>query len=641
MRRVPACKIPLCLAALLAIGLAACDDDDDATGTPTPDQGMMVDSETPPATDPGALVAVTAQSTVGVLLDELPAALRERVATELLSRPEGFWVQRAHLQMRLANYRLVYRVAFYDEAKGSLPLPPEALWNFTMSPAERRMVDGHDLVVADFTFNSTLLTTPDGPEESEPALAEVDGTWSEPMVFPIDPTLLVQRTGYACMDEDGFPRFSVDGESAHIFYDHECEVEAPGEESCHLSLVYPDESCLEALDAHVGKVELTIDYTRLAWDAAAADAARHGEVVSMDGPNLRVSTEHLANHRVVYEYIAANSCAYAEGCVPEPGWRRLLRFDSATLNVGAEAVAIGEVDYLIEGDPQAVDNHRHGVYEFSECHGHYHFQHYGEFSYANMPGTKAGFCLESTDRGHNNELTPLSAHYECGYQGVDAGWYDVYHGGLPCNWVDVTDIDTAGGAMTADLRFDSNPDGFVCEGAFETDESGAVMWESTDFTAADGAPVDRPICDFVPDYDSNNHGTVPVELPMPGESMVTRPCARAEFGPLRDCGFAWQPEMPINCNPGETVTLTCAVEDAGRPQAIRFCPLSEALGVPIPCVAADAKGMAVVDGDAVAVEATCPEARGDGEPGGALRMLVAPAFAPDGMQAVTCQLAGN
>lgn len=630
----------LCLLPALSMPFTGCDDDD----ADDPADAAVLDGAAPDAEpdaaierDPGALVTVAAQSTVGVLLDELPAAMRDRVAADLIARPEAWWVERARLQMRLANYRLVYRGAFYDEdeGKGSLPLPPEALWRFTIGAPERRTVDGHDLVVVDYTFASTLLTGVDDPAESEPALAAVGGAWSEPFVFPIDPTLLVQRTGYACMDEDGFPRFSVDGESAHIFYDHECEVEAPGEESCHLSGVLPDQSCLEALDAQVGKVETAVEYARVAWDSAAADAARHGEVATPEGPDLRVSTEHLAINRVVYEYIRSSSCAYVEGCVAQPGWRRLLRFDSATINVGGAPVDIGAVDYFLEGDPNDVDNHRHGVYEFSACHEHYHFRHYGAFAYGETPGYKNGFCLESTDRGHNNEHTPLNSHYACDYQGVDVGWYDLYHAGLPCNWIDVTDVDTTAGPVDAALRFDSNPDDFVCEGAFVTDEAGALMWETTDFTAEDGAPVDRPLCDFVADHQANNQGQVDVALPPPGEGMVTAPCARAELGPLRDCGFR-PVGAAVACTAGEALTLVCGVADAARPQVIRACPTSEALGVAIPCVYDDAAGVAVIDGDAVEVEVTCPAAIGD-EPGGQVAVFAAPAFEPDGMQAVDCQ----
>lgn len=631
----PPRRLPLLFAAALCAPLGSGCDDDPADPAPA---DAAVEPDAAVEADPGALVAVEAHSTVGVLLDELPVTMRARVAADLLARPEAFWIARATEQMRLANYRLVYRGAFYDEAeaKGSLPLPPEALWRITVQPPERRTVDGHDHVAVDFRFESTLLSPADAPAESEPALADVGGTWSEPFVFPVDPTLVFQRTGHACMDEDGFPRFSVDGESAHIFYDHECEAEAPGEESCHLSGVLPEESCLEALEARVGRVDLTVDYTRLPWDPALADAVRHGEVASMSGPDLRVSTEHLANNRVVYEYVSARSCAFVEGCVAAPGWRRLLRFDSATLNVGSAPVDIGAVDYFLEGDPADIENHRHGVYEYSECHDHYHFRHYGSFAYGDAPGYKNGFCLESTDRGHNNELTPLASHYGCDYQGVDVGWYDLYHGGLPCNWIDVTDVDTAAGPVTAALQFDSNPDAFVCEGSFVTDETGAVMWETTEFTAEDGAPVDRPLCDFVPNHAANNAGRVDVTLPLPGEGLVTAPCTRGELGPLRDCDFAPEGE-PFDCAPGEPLRLSCVVADRERPQALRACPTSAALGIAIPCVHRDAAAVAVVGSDPIEVEVACPAPIEDDEPGGRFALFTAPAFGPDGRQAVDCR----
>ena len=46
-----------------------------------------------------------------------------------------------------------------------------------------------------------------------------------PYIFPVDPELLLHRTGYACVDETDFPLNSVDGENAWQFFDQTCEVE--------------------------------------------------------------------------------------------------------------------------------------------------------------------------------------------------------------------------------------------------------------------------------------------------------------------------------------------------------------------------------------------------------------------------------
>src|SRR5689334_8076411 len=87
-------------------------------------------NETPP--DPpttGALVRVTTSSQVGVLLEDFPAASRDRVADEILAKPAAFWTEQAMMQLRLTDVRLVYRKYYFDEAeqdsKNALTLPPE------------------------------------------------------------------------------------------------------------------------------------------------------------------------------------------------------------------------------------------------------------------------------------------------------------------------------------------------------------------------------------------------------------------------------------------------------------------------------------------------------------------------------------
>ena len=70
-----------------------------------------------------------------------------------------------------------------------------------------------------------LVSDGASPGESERKLANVGGTWREPFILPVDPELLLQRTGYACMDEDQFPFGSVDSEEVDSFYDQTAVVE--------------------------------------------------------------------------------------------------------------------------------------------------------------------------------------------------------------------------------------------------------------------------------------------------------------------------------------------------------------------------------------------------------------------------------
>ncbi len=117
------------LAALLVS--SACSDEQ-ATGTAA-DAGATGDAGAGDSAagaagsaDPGALVHVTATSKVGVLLDEVPDSIRERVAAALIAKPDSFYEARAKQQLTLSTYRLNFRSSFYDEdsGKNQLPLPP-------------------------------------------------------------------------------------------------------------------------------------------------------------------------------------------------------------------------------------------------------------------------------------------------------------------------------------------------------------------------------------------------------------------------------------------------------------------------------------------------------------------------------------
>src|SRR5262249_13714104 len=155
---------------------------------------------------------------------------------------------------------------------------------------------------------------------SDPALAAIGGVWDEPFLLPLDPENLFQRTGYACLDESANPPNSVDEENARFFYNDQCSVESPDHRLCHQSDPMPRESCPEALAKHVGSVETVIRVTRIAWNPTLADQVRIGKAVP--GPDLAVLSDNLANNRLVYRYIPADSCAIEEKCVSGSGWRR-------------------------------------------------------------------------------------------------------------------------------------------------------------------------------------------------------------------------------------------------------------------------------------------------------------------------------
>jgi hypothetical protein len=593
----------------------------------------------------GALVSVKMDGQVGVLLDEVPAEMRDRVAEVLMERPESYWSELAHRQTRLTLRRLNFRNFVYNN-KGQLPLPPQVLWAFELDPvgpSRQTSLDGHDLVVIPYTFSSMLLADAVSVAEAEPALAGEGGKWDEPFILPYDPELLFQRTGNACLNEAGFPPNSFDSENAWVFFDFSCEADSGGPLGCHRTRL-ANQSCLDALDRRVGAFETEVQFERLAWDEELADSVRIGAVTHTDGPDLKVIGEDLENYRIVYRYFPADSCALVEQCVGDSGWRRLLQFNATVHNIGGEPMHIG---------PAAAENPVQNLFQYNACHDHFHFSDYGDFTLVASDGagteesisSKQAFCVESTNRFSNNEWSPLTHSYTCLFQGVQAGWVDEYVAGLDCQWIDITDIEIPEEGAPVTLGFVSNPDRFLCEGALVLDERGNPVWEPSGLTTADGRDIQRPQCEFVSAWDVNNEDSRELFV-MPRGSFVTDPCDGGQIGPLRNCGFNPQEQEEIaSCEPGEVVQLTCSIEDGSTPQVLRVCEYSETLGTGVACTFLDAVANIVVDREAAEVSFTCPlirdrsdEASGavDDEPGSHYSFYVAPVFGEDEPQPVNC-----
>jgi hypothetical protein len=556
------------------------------------------------ASPAGALIQMELDTQVGVLLDEVPAgAKREEAARRALAQPASFWRARAQDQLLLTNYRLVFRSGFYKTAKGPLPLPPKEAWNITMTGAATRANIGtHDFVAIPYHFNSMLVTDASSPALVEPRLAKINGTWNESFDLPADPELLLERTGYACMDENEFPPGAVFEEAVHYYYDQTCGVETPATSSCHIT-VFPTESCERALNKHVGKVSPNLQFTRIAYDAATAAQYRVGALVNPNGADLAVVEDDMIDeNRILYRYFDAASCEIGEGAIAQPGWRRLLTFSASVRNDGTQPLHIG--DPTDPANPWVKSN----VFEFSACHHHYHFSHYGNFSYNGSPGTKRAFCLEDTNRFHNDERTPLTAeHQSCNFQGIGAGWGDEYNFGLPGQWVDITDVDAS---SPHDLTFDSNPDQFLCEGQtldasnnpVDPHDLANIAFDPTSAVDAAGNTVSRIRCAFAANWSGDNHGST--RIASAKGSFVTEPCARGQQGPLRSCGFGVDAQLS-SCTPGATVNLSCSTSGS---QVVRVCERSAALGG-VACTLKDSLANSIAAGNNTSISFTCPSVR--------------------------------
>ena len=555
----------------------------------------------------GALIKVQLQSTVGIRLDDFPKSIQSRVAKSYLNKPSSFWKARAKLQIEMTLYRLIYRNSFHPQ-KGRLPLPPKELWNIQVTKPKKIRIDGHNLIAVQYNFSSVLVTGSSSVQQAEPRLTVIGGIWNEDFTLPVDPEFLFERTGYSCMNQTDFPPNSVDSENTKHFFD-------------------PSPSCIEALKIHVGRVKVVMNFKRIDWDPVIAQKFRQGDTHSLV-PNLSVLSKGLANNRIIYRYIPKNSCAIAEGCVGGVGWRRLLQFDASVVNQSSRALALG----VITPHSELV---KQNMFEFSACHGHFHFSHYGSFSFGkgmNQLNSKKAFCLESTSRYSNNEQTPLHHPYNCHNQGIAAGWGDDYIAGIECQWIDVTDV--KGPAKTV-LEFQVNPDQFLCEGKPLLDHQGQYTFTPTEFRTETGEVKNRIACDFSDQWNKDNRGTQIVSLPARG-SYVTSLCQRDEDSPLRNCGFTERGGLQ-QCIPGRSVKYKCQTSTSSTPVVLRVCEGSHVLGAGTACTYLESLKQVVVEEFENDFEFLCPRGRDEKEQGGNFSFYEAAAHAQDLKIALDCQ----
>jgi hypothetical protein len=579
-------------------------------------------------------VRLDLKSTVGVLLDDFPAAHRAELIKRLQEAPDAFWFDRARRQLRLTSMRLSFRNAFYPAGtKWQLPLPPEEQWVFTLEGRpSRQVVEGHDVLAVPYHFSGILLSDVASPGTSEPALGTTGGTWEEPFIFPVDPEFLFQRTEFACINEGQFPPLSVDAEEVDLFYDHGCTAETRlSTTGCHQTEL-PQRSCVQALREEVGSIRTAMRFERLPWSAEVAAGVRRSTLTTNAGPDLVPDAEGFRQHRFSYRYIPASSCTLEEACVGGPGWRKLLLFPTADLNAGNAALDIGWVDYFHKEGGSVLS--KHGVFEYSACHNHYHFMHYGRFQLGDGStgiARKNGFCMQPTERTENHELSPLHHPYiDCLNQGVSVGWIDEYKMGLECQWMDVTDVPSA---RTLPLTFETNPEGLLCEGTLARDAQGEILFEPSALRTTAGQPVEQPVCTRTPGWQANNTTSHEVTILPTGEGYVTQPCRTGLFGSQRNCGFRASPP-PSSCTPGTTVELRCSTAST-RPQVVRVCEGSRALGIGLPCTANEALASVTLDGTGT-LRFTCPAARDAVETGGTYGWLTGPLFPDDARADITC-----
>lgn len=150
-------------------------------------------------------------------------------------------------------------------------------------------------------------------------------------------------------------------------------------------------------------------------------------------PDLVVNPYRLQSSvEVQRRYIAETDCSVIEGCTPAAGLRKLLLFDVGVANIGKEDLVIG-----------APGNNPYPTV-YSPCHAHYHLNNFCIYRLLSLDYTKVvkarkqGFCLRD-DKTYKKTAGPGSG-YTCAYQGISAGWQDIYDKSLDCQWLDITGV---------------------------------------------------------------------------------------------------------------------------------------------------------------------------------------------------------
>lgn len=160
--------------------------------------------------------------------------------------------------------------------------------------------------------------------------------------------------------------------------------------------------CCFALLASVGACgpAVTVDAGDAATDVALNDVSDVPSDVNLDAsdtptnlPDLTVDPGELRrNVQFSVQYFAPNACEINEACVGAPGWRRLLTFTTFTPNIGTADLDLG------------MSSASNPNFEYSECHHHYHFRGYADYSLLGpdggvaAQGHKQSFCVEDLEQ---------------------------------------------------------------------------------------------------------------------------------------------------------------------------------------------------------------------------------------------------
>lgn len=141
----------------------------------------------------------------------------------------------------------------------------------------------------------------------------------------------------------------------------------------------------------------------------------------------------VRNFAISTQTFAANDHDVQDGCVT-PGTHRIMRFDFLSYNAGTSDLVIGS--------PAS----RPDLFVWSAGHGHYHLRDFNEFLLFKTQGGlatigyKQAFCAIDIERISPNASASGRFNNCNADQGISAGWADVYHSGLACQFIVIDGI---------------------------------------------------------------------------------------------------------------------------------------------------------------------------------------------------------
>jgi len=168
-----------------------------------------------------------------------------------------------------------------------------------------------------------------------------------------------------------------------------------------------------------------------------------------DSSGVNFASE-VRNFEISTEEFEESSLDVEDGYVT-PGEHRLLRFDMIIHNVGYEDAELG----YPEDNPD--------IFKPSESHNHYHLKDFVEYKLYDESDDevaverKQAFCLRDDFQTRSNANS--SAQFNCDYQGISAGWADLYPASLPGQYLVIGDLPD--GEYT--LQATTNPEGTIDE----------------------------------------------------------------------------------------------------------------------------------------------------------------------------------